>query len=86
MEFDDCVQSFRDKENHEDALVLLMDRPLLKMAGLWRSSVIKRVNSYVFDSDWHPPDTTVPQPMGHSLCRWFGDTTLLSSMRFGLYC
>lgn len=52
MDFHDCVQSFRDNEKHEDALVLVMDRPLLKMAGLWRASMLKSTSSYVIGSDW----------------------------------
>lgn len=51
-DFHDQVEFFREQEKHEDAMVLLMDHPLLKVTGLWRASMVTTLHSYVFDSSW----------------------------------
>jgi hypothetical protein len=51
-DFNDCLEDWKARERHDDALILLQDNSLLKFAGLWRASLVTRVNSYVFDSEW----------------------------------
>lgn len=51
-EFDDVLADWKDREKHDDALILLLDNALLKYAGLWRASALTRVSSFVFGSDW----------------------------------
>ncbi len=51
-EFDYQIEFFKEREKDDDSLILLMDDPLLKMAGLWRASMVKRLHHYPIDSNW----------------------------------
>ena len=50
--FDDCLEDWKAREEHSDALILLQDHALLKYAGLWRASMLTKVSSYPIDSGW----------------------------------
>jgi hypothetical protein len=51
-DFNDCLDDWKARERHDDALILLQDHNLLKFAGLWRASLVTCVSSYVLDSEW----------------------------------
>ena len=51
-DFDDCLEDWKAREEHSDALILLQDHALLKYAGLWRASMLTGASSYPIDSGW----------------------------------
>lgn len=51
-DFDDALQSWKDREDHADAMILLADNPLLKYAALWRKSMLRQTSSYPFGDTW----------------------------------
>lgn len=50
--FSECLEAWKAREEHADALILLQDNALLKYAGLWRKSMITGVSSSCIDSGW----------------------------------
>lgn len=52
-EFDDLLQEWRDREEHEAALVLLEDRQLLLFCALWRATLVERISVYPLGRSWH---------------------------------
>jgi DNA polymerase III sliding clamp (beta) subunit (PCNA family) len=50
--FFEILAAWREREEHENAAILLQDASLLKYAGLWRSSMVRLVNEVPADSSW----------------------------------
>ncbi len=50
--FNDRVEDFRFVEQHEGVLQLLMDRPLLRYAGLWCPQVVTRIDEWPENDSW----------------------------------
>lgn len=51
-DFADLLATWKDREEHEAALILLQDAPLLKFAGLWRASMVERESDYPIGESW----------------------------------
>lgn len=49
--FDDSLYAWKEREETADVLILLQDNPLLKYAGLWRASMVRRMFN-PFDGTW----------------------------------
>lgn len=52
-DFHDTLQDFRDREDHEVALQLLLDRQLLKYCGLWRANLVTFATDYPAGASWN---------------------------------
>jgi hypothetical protein len=52
-DFGELLQDFRDREDHEVALQLLMDHGLLRYCGLWRNTVVTRVHDWPLGTSWN---------------------------------
>ncbi len=50
--FNDRVEDFRYIEQQDGALQLLLDRPLLRYAGLWCPQVVTRISDWPEDASW----------------------------------
>lgn len=50
--FDDRLEDFRYIEQKDGVLQLLLDRPLLRYAGLWCPQVVTRVSDWPEDHSW----------------------------------
>ncbi|MDP2369321.1 hypothetical protein [Rhodoferax sp.] len=50
--FDDLLQDWRDREEHESAMLLLADTELLVFCALWRAAMLQRVDSYPLGTSW----------------------------------
>jgi hypothetical protein len=50
--FHDRVEDFRYVEQQEGVLQLLMDRPLLRYAGLWCPQVVTRIDEWPENDSW----------------------------------
>jgi len=53
MMFLDVLQDFKDREDHEVALQLLLDRPLLRYCGLWKPTLVTLASTYLIDETWN---------------------------------
>lgn len=51
-DFDDLLETWRNREEHSDALILLQDNPLLKYAGLWRVGMVQRTSNLPLGTSW----------------------------------
>lgn len=51
--FDDLLESFKGRENHETALQLLMDKPLMRYCGLWSPTLLHLAHGYPLDETWN---------------------------------
>lgn len=51
--FEDLVEGFKDREDHEAALQLLMDKPLMRYCGLWKPTLVQLAHSYPLDETWN---------------------------------
>lgn len=47
------LQTFKENEDHEAALQLLMDKALMRYCGLWRPTVIKPLHHYPLGYEWN---------------------------------
>lgn len=52
-DFDYTLSGFRESEDHEAALQLLMDKALMRYCGLWRPTLLRRVHSYPLGDEWN---------------------------------
>ena len=50
--FEDSLYDWKAREEHADALILLQDHQLLKYAGLWRPTLLQRVDDWPMDGSW----------------------------------
>lgn len=51
--FTDLLDDFRHREDHEVALQLLLDKPLMKYCGLWRATLVTLVHGYPIEDTWN---------------------------------
>lgn len=51
-DFDDVLEAWRDREEHEAALVLLEDRQLLLFCALWRATMVERIGIHPRGGAW----------------------------------
>ena len=52
-DFTDQLEDYRAQEDHEAALQLLVDRPLMKYCGLWRTHLVRVLHHYPLDTTWN---------------------------------